>query len=317
MRALVLTGGRGIQLEDVTLKRPAAECVIGVTCAGICGTDLQILGGYADFIGTPGHEFVGVVLETPAGDEQWRGKRVVGEINVGCGTCHWCRSGVKEHCPARTVLGIRGRSGAFADYVALPAENLHEVPPHVDDCAAVFVEPIAAACRIFEQVPITSATRILVMGDGRLGNLIAQVLRTRAPQLVLGGHHEHKIAVAREVGIDARHESQVAECYDVVVEATGRPEGLARAIDLVEPRGTIVLKSTCHGDTTLPLWTIPVREVTVVGSRCGPFKPAIALLESGAVRTAPLIAQTFRLEEYERAFETARSNLKALFVLRS
>jgi threonine dehydrogenase-like Zn-dependent dehydrogenase len=316
MRALVL-GPSGIRLENAPLPRPEADCVIRVTHAGICGTDLQMLAGYADFAGTPGHEFVGVVEDTPAADHRWKGKRVVGEINVGCGTCRWCQSGVKEHCPVRTVLGIRGRSGAFAEYVALPAGNLHEIPRRVDDYAAVFVEPIAAACRIFEQVPIEADTRLLVIGDGRLGNLTAQVLKTQASHVVLAGRHAHKMAIAREVGIDARHEFDVSERYDVVVEATGRPEGLARAIDLVEPRGTIVLKSTCHGNSSLPLWTIPVHEVTVVGSRCGPFKPAIALLESGAVCTEPLIAQTFALEEYERAFATARANLKAVFVLRS
>jgi threonine dehydrogenase-like Zn-dependent dehydrogenase len=313
---LVLDGGR-MRLEDMALTRPAAECLIRVTYAGICGTDLQMLAGYADFSGTPGHEFVGVVEDAPSQDAHWIGKRVVGDINAGCGLCDWCRRGVKEHCPSRTVLGIRGRSGAFAEYLTLPAVNLHEVPASVDDRAAVFVEPVAAACRIFEQIDITPSTRVAVIGDGRLGNLTAQVLRTRTPHVTLFGRHEEKLRVAREMGIDARVGPDNAPRSDVVVEATGRPEGLARAIDLVEPRGTIVLKSTCHGDTTMPLWTIPVQEISVVGSRCGPFKPAIDLLTARAVETAPLVAQTFRLEEHERAFETARSQLKCLFTLRS
>jgi threonine dehydrogenase-like Zn-dependent dehydrogenase len=316
MRALVLSPSRGIRLDEVALNRPATECLIRVTYAGICGTDLQMLGGYADFNGTPGHEFVGVVEEGPPGEAQWRGKRVVGEINAGCGACDWCMRGVKEHCPVRTVLGIRGRPGAFAEYVTLPAVNLHEVPPGVGDHAAVFVEPIAAACRILEQLPITSSTRVAVIGDGRLGNLTAQVLRTRTSHVALFGRHAHKLAVARSVGIDARNNGTAAR-YDVVVEATGRPQGLTRAIEMVEPRGTIVLKSTCHGETTMPLWTIPVQEITVVGSRCGPFEPAIALLESGAVRTAPLVAHTFPIEEYEAAFTAARQQLKVLFTLHS
>ena len=307
----------GLRLGDVALDRATGECLIRVSHAGICGTDLQMLAGYADFSGVPGHEFVGVVEDAPAEDAHWVGKRVVGEINVGCGDCRRCARGVKEHCASRTVLGIRGRSGAFADYLTLPASNLHEVPAGIDDQAAVFVEPIAAACRIFEQVPLGCATRVAVVGDGRLGNVTAQVLRTRTPHVTLLGRHEDKLRIAREVGIDARQSHSVSERYDLVVEATGRPEGLGHAIDLVEPRGTIVLKSTCHGDTTLPFRTVPVHEIAIVGSRCGAFKPAIELLATGAVQTSPLVAHSFPLEEYERAFETARRALKVLFVLRS
>src|SRR5918993_1457202 len=249
MRSLVLAHGRRIQLENCPAPAVSPEeCLIRVTFAGICGTDLQMLDGYADFSGTPGHEFVGLVEEAPPQEAHWVGRRVVGEINVGCGTCEWCARGVKEHCPARTVLGIRGRAGAFADYVTLPASNLHEVPASVDEQAAVFVEPIAAACRILEQIDIASSTRVAVIGDGRLGNLTAQVLRTRTPHVTMYGRHADKLRVAREAGIDARENGHPTERYEVVVEATGSPEGLPRAIELIEPRGTIVLKSTCHGD---------------------------------------------------------------------
>jgi threonine dehydrogenase-like Zn-dependent dehydrogenase len=316
MRALMLEHGR-LRLERPPLPHRPTECLIRVTHAGICGTDLQMLEGYADFTGTPGHEFVGVVEDAPPRDTDWIGKRVVGEINVGCGTCDWCTRGIKAHCPSRTVLGIRGRAGAFAEYLTLPASNLHEVPNDLDDRAAVFVEPVAAACRILEQISLTRFTRVAVIGDGRLGNLTAQVLRTLTPNVTLFGRHEEKLRIAREVRIDARDRTEKRQRYDVVVDATGRREGLARAIDLVEPRGTIVLKSTCHGETRLPLWAIPVQEITVIGSRCGPFEAALTLLERGAVRTAPLVAQTFRLEDYERAFDAARRELKVMFNFQS
>lgn len=311
MRALMLEDGR-LRLERAAPPQHPTECLIRVTHAGICGTDLQMLDGYADYTGTPGHEFVGVVEDAPARDAHWKGKRVVGEINVGCGKCDWCTRGIKEHCPTRTVLGIRGRPGAFAEYLTLPASNLHEVPPGVDDHTAVFVEPVAAACRILEQLSLTRFTRVAVVGDGRLGILTAQVLRTSTPNVTLFGRHAEKIRIAREVRIDARDRTEKRQRYDVVVEATGRREGLARAIEVVEPRGTIVLKSTCHGETRMPLWAIPVQEITVIGSRCGPFEAAIALLEKGAVRTAPLVSQTFGLEDYERAFDAARRELKVI-----
>jgi threonine dehydrogenase-like Zn-dependent dehydrogenase len=313
MQALILGADRRLRLERAPLTPRSGECRIRVTYAGICGTDVQMLDGYADFAGTPGHEFVGVVESAPPQDARWIGKRIVGEINVGCGTCEWCARGVKEHCSERTVIGIRGRAGAFAGELSLPAANLHEVPPSIDDQSAVFVEPIAAACRILEQTNITPETRVAVVGDGRLGNLAAQVLRTRTAKVVLFGRHAHKLAVARAVGIDARDAAQSEGRYEVVVDATGRPEGFARALTLIEPRGTIVLKSTCHGDATMPLWTIPVQEITVIGSRCGPFAPAIELLKSDIVQTAPLVAHCFPLEECERAFEAARRELKVLF----
>ena len=313
MRALVLgTDGR-LSLGQVPLPALPHECLIRVTLAGICGTDLQMLDGYADFTGVPGHEFVGVVEDAPTADAHWIGRRVAGEINVGCGTCELCLKGVKEHCPHRTVVGIRGRSGAFAEFLSLPPANLHHVPDEVDDAAAFFVEPVAAACRILEQVAIDATACVAVIGDGRLGNLVAQVLRTRVRQLVLFGRHEPKLGVARALGIDARVLADAEPGnYDVVVEATGRPDGLERALALVKPRGTVVLKSTCNGAATLSLWPIPVHEVSIVGSRCGPFATAIDLLAAGAVKTAPLVAGAFPLESYQDAFAMARRELKVL-----
>ena len=281
MRAIVLSNGT-LGLRDVPFQHPAHECRIRVRMAGICGTDLQLLEGYAAFEGIPGHEFVGVVDDAPAADRRWIGKRVVGEINVGCGRCALCRAGVKEHCAERTVVGIRGRSGAFAEFVSLPAANLHEVPDAIDDRAAVFVEPVAAACRILEQIAVERRTRIAIVGDGRLGLLIAQVLGTVSDHVTLFGRHAAKLAIARQLGIATADAGQTSgERFDVVVDATGRKEGLARALDLVRPRGTIVLKSTFHGEATGELWPAVVHEVTLMGSRCGPFARALDLLAVG------------------------------------
>ena len=213
---------------------------------------------------------------------------------MGCGACAWCARGVKEHCPTRTVLGIRGRDGASAEYLSLPAANRHVVPDGLDDDAAAFAEPTAAACRILEQIAIEPDTSVAVVGDGRLGNLTAQVLGTRSRHVVLFGRHPHKLKIASDVGLDAqpadwRHIGR----FDVVVDATGRSAGLAHALELVKPRGTIVLKSTLHGEAGIPLWPIPAQEITMIGSRCGRFAPALTLLASGAIRTKPLIVGTF------------------------
>lgn len=313
MRALVIDHQRRMAVAERPFVAGAGECRVRVRLAGICGTDLELFAGYADFAGIPGHEFVGTVEDAPEGDEHWIGKRVVGEINVGCGSCDWCERGVKEHCSRRTVLGIRDRAGAFAEWLSLPAANLHAVPRGVSDEAAVFAEPVAAACRIFEQVTIDGDTRMAVIGDGRLGNVTAQVMRTRTSHVVLFGRHPHKLRLAQSVGIDARPGDASSDApFDVVVDATGRAAGLARAIELVKPRGSIVLKSTFHGDAHTPLWPVPVHEVTVVGSRCGPFAPALALLASGAVKTAPLVAETYSLAEHDRGFDLARRAMKVL-----
>jgi threonine dehydrogenase-like Zn-dependent dehydrogenase len=319
MRALRLDSS-GLVLRDI--DRPAFddECLIRVVRAGICGTDLQMLEGYAEFRGTPGHEFVGVVEAVGnTRDRAWIGKRVVGEINVGCGRCRSCASGVKEHCETRTVVGIRGRDGAFADFLTLPAANLHEVPAAIDDDAAVFVEPTAAACRIFEQITVAPDARVAVLGDGRMALLVAQVLRTAASDVIVLGRHDAKLAVARALGLSARHSDEPLTSpsarFDIVVDVTGRAEGMRRSIELVRPRGTVVLKSTFHGEASFPSWPLVVDEVTLVGSRCGPFARATELLASGAVDVRPLISNTLPLEDFEAAFAQARTRLKVLFVI--
>jgi threonine dehydrogenase-like Zn-dependent dehydrogenase len=316
MKALLITSPGTLSLQQVPVPAQAGECLIRVRMAGICGTDLQILEGYAEFRGIPGHEFVGVVEAAPQADATWVGKRVVGEINIGCGACEWCRRGEKEHCTNRSVVGIRRHAGAFAEYVTLPASNLHEIPDGVDDETAVFVEPTAAACRVFEQVTINNGARVAVIGDGRMGLLVSQVMKTATPNVTVLGRHRDKLAVAVALGLVAARSDapiQPSDRFDVVVDVTGRPEGLARALKVVRPRGTVVMKSTFHGEAPMESWPIVVDEVTLVGSRCGPFEPAIGLLSSGAVQVKPLISRVTPLEEHQSAFAEARRSLKVLF----
>jgi threonine dehydrogenase-like Zn-dependent dehydrogenase len=317
MKALVLAPPRPLEARDVPQPARDKECLVRVTAAGICGTDLQLLEGYADFRGIPGHEFVGIVEAAPPEAAHWIGKRVVGDINVGCGACEWCRTGVKEHCLARSVVGIRGRDGAFAEFLSLPAANLHAVPPGLDDESAVFVEPVAAACRILEQVELHAGSRVAVLGDGRMGLLVSQTIRTVAPDVTVIGKHDDKLAVARQVGLRTRHADERMPSdtrFDVVVDATGRGSGLERALQLVRPRGIVVLKSTFHGEAAVAPWPIVVNEVTIVGSRCGPFDRAIDLLARGAVAVKPLVSRVAALDEYQSAFADARRMLKVLLV---
>jgi alcohol dehydrogenase len=308
------TPGSAVRLEHREVDTRAGECRVAVRLAGICGTDLQMLDGYAGFSGVPGHEFVGVVDTAPDGDRHWIGKRVVGEINAGCGVCDWCRSGTANHCPERTVLGIVGRAGAFASHLSLPAANLHLVPPSMTDEAAVLVEPTAAACEILTQVDVGPKARVAVVGDGRMALLVGQVLSTTGATVSLFGKHDHKLQVARDLGLDARRATAdtPVSAFDVTVDVTGRPAGLARAMELVRPRGTVVMKSTFHGETPITLWPAVVDEITLVGSRCGPFADAIALLSGGQVRTSPLLSGTYPLEDFAAAFVAARSALKVL-----
>ena len=316
MRALVVDGPHQIAARDVPFTAVAGECTVRVSMAGICGTDLHLLEGYAEFAGIPGHEFVGVVEEvSDVRDRGWIGRRVVGDINVGCGGCVTCRAGVKEHCPQRSVLGIRGRAGAFAEYLSLPSANLHAVPDSIDDDAAVFVEPVAAACRILEQVQLTPSSRVAILGDGRMGLLVAQVLRAVSAHVIVVGRHHHKLAVARSLGLETAPADAITDRFDVVVDVTGRADGLQRALDLVRPRGTVVMKTTAHGEAPFTAWPVVVNEVTLVGSRCGPFATAIAHLASGAVDVRPLIAGVAPLDDYASAFDTARGALKVLFAI--
>lgn len=317
MRALAIEDDGVIHLRDVPQPAATGECLVKILMAGICGTDLELLRGYAGFRGIPGHEFVGRVESVDSrADAAWNGRRVAGEINVGCGTCDWCQIGEKEHCPKRTVVGIHGRHGAFADYLALPAANLHEIPDAIDDRSAVFVEPLAAACRILEQVDVQDTSRVAVLGDGRLALLTAQVLRAHTNDVTVLGRHERKLEVARSLGIESRLPLAGDEHgFDIVVEATGNAAGLAQAVELVRPRGVVVMKSTVHGEAAVATWPMVVNEVTLVGSRCGPFKAAIELLASGAVRVEPLVSGVFPLERHAEAFEEAGRGVKVLFAV--
>jgi alcohol dehydrogenase len=298
--------------------------LVRVRMAGICNTDVELLHGYYNFRGVPGHEFVATVAEvrgTAAEKKKWVGRRVCGEINISCMAlgrrpiCYFCRRGLKTHCARRTVLGIMRQPGAYAEYLTLPLENLHAVPDGVSDEKAVFVEPLAAACEILEQVDVRRVRETAVLGDGKLAQLIARVLRAEIPRVVMYGKHEKKLALAREAGIatkrvrgDASDLKRVREKYRMVVEATGSPTGLALAQQMTEPRGTLILKSTFHGAAPVETWPIVVKEITVVGSRCGPFGKAMALLRSGRVDPAPLVTRTFPLSEAPGAMRFAQKS---------
>jgi len=296
--------------------------LIRVRLTGICNTDVEILRGYHNFRGTPGHEFVGEVTDLAGSSAQrkrWLGRRVAGEINTGCHAlgfhpiCKFCRKGLIRHCSRRRVLGIVNQDGAFAEYLTLPLENLYAVPDNVSDEQAVFVEPLAAACEILDQVDVKKFLEAAVLGDGKLAQLIARVLRTQLRRVVLYGKHKGKLTLARASKIetrkvrgDAAEPKRVRETYSLLVEATGSPSGLVLAQQMTEPRGTLVLKSTFHGAASVEMWPTVVKELTIVGSRCGRFDQAIALLRSARVDPRPLITRTFPLSEAPAAIRFAQ-----------
>lgn len=283
------------------------EALVEVIRAGICRTDLEIVRGYMDFNGVLGHEFVGRVIKGPSA---WQGRRVVAEINCVCGQCDMCTGGLRNHCRQRTVLGIDGRDGVFADRVVVPVRNLHEVPDAVSDDDAVFVEPLAAAFQLVRQLRFDRASCVLVLGDGRLGQLIARALRLTYPSLVLVGKHPAKLELAEKVGIQTRTVDDFVpdgRC-DVVVDATGSASGFDLACRAVRPRGIIALKSTHAGAEPLNLAPIVINEVTVIGSRCGPFPDALDALARGEVDVTNLTGRRMPLERAVEAFEAAGSN---------
>jgi len=306
MKALYYDGERLRYVQHYPDPLPTpGEALVRVRLAGVCNTDLEVLRGYADFQGILGHEFVGVVEACE--DASWVGQRVVGEINISCGECALCQRGLPTHCLQRKVLGIRGRDGAFAERLVLPLRNLHRVPPSVPDDRAVFVEPLAAALEVLEQVHIGPRDRAVVLGDGKLGLLVVQVLRLTGCDLGLVGHHPEHLALAARWGVRTwLEEDALPTLADVVVECTGSPGGFARARSLLRPRGTLVLKSTYAGRVEADLSSLVVDEITLVGSRCGPFSAALRLLERGLVEVAPLVSHIFPLEEGVQALEAAR-----------
>lgn len=306
MRAVVLTGAHVEYRAHETPPAPQPhEIPVRVIAAGLCETDLQLAQGYMGFQGVLGHEFVGVAEEG-----QWAGQRVVGEINCSCHRCPTCLRGDANHCPHRTVLGILNRDGAFADRVWLPERNLHPVPESVPDWQAVFTEPLAAAHRIGEQIPLSAGLETVVLGDGRLGNLCAQVLHRQGCRVTVVGKHPYKLALLERNGIGTRLLSQADDCRgaELVVDCTGSPSGLATALRLVRPRGTVVLKTTVASSHQLSLAPVVIDEVNLVGSRCGPFPPALESLARGEIDLAPLVEQIIPLDQVPAAIARASTS---------
>ncbi len=312
---------KGIWLEDKQLELktdlpiptpPSGESLVRVVRAGICNTDLEILRGYYPYTGILGHEFVGIVEQGP---DNLINKRVVGEINAVCGQCRFCRSGIPTHCEQRTVLGIINRNGALAEYLTLPVANLHPVPDNITTDAATFTEPLAAALEIQEQIAIAPEERVLVVGDGKLGQLVAQTLALTGCDLLVIGRHTEKLEKLEPKGIKVGFADLVKpKSFDIAVECTGNPEGFNLALQGLRPRGTLVLKSTYAGKLTLDASALVVDEITVIGSRCGPFAKALELLAKDKVDVTSLIETTYPLEQGLAAFDRAqqRGVLKVL-----
>ena len=307
MKALRFTNGE-LRLADVPRPVAGDEALVRVTLSGICNTDLEIVRGYAGFEGTIGHEFVGVVEEA-AEAPQLIGQRVVGEINAGCGDCETCLAGDPRHCASRTVLGIVGRDGAHAEFLRLPSRNLLVVPASVTDEQAVFTEPLAAAFGITEQVDLEPNTKVAVIGDGKLGSLCAMALKLRTDDVTLIGKHPDKLALVDDLGIRTAMTGEMTPSkhpsYELVVEASGSESGFATALDLVRPQGKIVLKSTFHGTPKWAAARVVVDEITIVGSRCGRFAPALGLLANQKVPVERLISGTFPLSNGLEAMRRA------------
>lgn len=297
-----------LRVREIEKPLRGEEALVRVYLSGICNTDLEIARGYAGFKGTIGHEFVGVVEESPG--DVMLGQRVVGEINAGCGTCDLCKSGDPRHCANRTVLGIHGRDGAHAEYVRLPVANLIAVPDLIENEHAVFTEPLAAACGILERVAIGKDTRVSVIGDGKLGLLCAEVIALSGAAVLVVGKHADKLRIAERRGIETvmvRDAAKRKREFDVAVEASGSASGFATALELLRPRGTLVLKSTFAGadPATIDQVRLVVDEISIVGSRCGRFQPALDLLKKGAIDIDSLISEEYSLDKGVHAMERA------------
>ncbi len=293
-----------LSMREVPRPAKAGEALIKVRLSGVCGTDLELLRGYYPFTGIPGHEFVGEVVESD--DKAWIGKRVVGEINVACGTCEQCQHGRPTHCDNRTVLGIANRNGVHAEYTSLPLKNLHTVPDSVTDEAAVFTEPLAAALEIQEQVHFQPSDRVLLIGAGRLGQLIAQTMSLTSVKFAVIAKHlyQQKLLENRKIKL-IREDDIKPRGWDVVIEATGSSAGFDLAKQALRPRGTLVLKSTYQGESTVKWSPFVVDEITIIGSRCGPFEPALDLLGRGAVDPTILISKNYPLSKAIEAMDAA------------
>jgi len=313
MQALVYDGRKALLTEHPDPEPARTEALLAVRVAGVCRTDLEILDGYMNFRGVMGHEFVGDVLAGPA---DWKGKRATAEIHCVCARCDMCRRGLPTHCRRRTVLGIDGRDGVFAHYVAVPVANLHEIPDNVDDEQAVFIEPLAAALQILRQVRIDEQDKVLLLGDGRLAQLIARVLKFTLASARMVGKHASRMLAAEKQGIETVGLDQFSPAADadVVIDATGSADGFELAMRAVRPRGTIVLKSTFAGGKPLNLAPVVIHEITIVGSRCGPFDEAIRMLAAGQIDVTALISRRLPLSRGLEALTAAKNheNLKVL-----
>jgi threonine dehydrogenase-like Zn-dependent dehydrogenase len=303
MKAVWLENNK-ISLSDALQPRTPNEALIKIHKAGICSTDLELVKGYYPYTGILGHEFVGEVME--AEDTSWLRPRVVGEINVVCNQCEQCINGRSTHCENRTVLGIVNRDGTLAEYTTLPIANLHRVPDSVPDEMAVFTEPLAAALEIQQQIPIKPTDRVLLVGAGRLGQLIAQTLALTGCDLRVVARHAHQQSLLKARGIKIISEEEIQPWrWDIVVEATGSPSGFSLARKAIRPRGTLVMKSTYKGEMSINFSSIVVDEISIIGSRCGPFEPALRLMESRQVDPTVLITVEYKLDEALKAFERA------------
>ena len=315
MKAAYFDGTKILLKDDYPIPN-LGEALIKVRLAGICGTDLEMIQGYASYTGVLGHEFVGEVVESA--NKDLIGKRIVGEINAGCGKCQMCTIGLERHCSQRTVLGIYKRDGAFAQYLSLPEKNLHVIPDSISDEQAVFVEPLAAAFEIEEQLHIEKDSKIAILGDGRLAQLIMRALRINHPNITCFGRHAKKLQLAEKIGIKTKtvispHDEHA---FDVVIEATGSESGFLDTMKLAKPRGIVVLKSTIASKNKLDLTPAIVNEITFVGSRCGPFRPAIQALASGVIHVDDLIDSVYPLDKLSDALDAARSSEKLKVLLK-
>ena len=322
MKAVLFQGEKVAVVEKPLPPAGRDEALIRTAMAGICSTDRELLAGYHDFAGIPGHEFVGTVVQAPARPELV-GRRVIADINCGCGSCAWCLTGDQRHCPGRTTLGIRGRDGAFAEYLSMPLSNLHVIDESLATEEAVFAEPLAAALEVGQQLHPRSTDRVVVLGDGTLGILIALSLRLACPRLLLCGRYPEKLRVAEAQGVKTRLIQPGGEpadiCrelgyFDAVVEATGRAEGLALAIELARPEGTVVVKTTSHEPSAISVARIVVKELTIIGSRCGDLELALSFLKNRWLDVKPLIEAVYPFSNFDEAWHHAgrRGTLKIL-----
>ena len=303
----------GFRMEDRSMPNPGEdEVLVRTLLAGICNTDLELYRGMYDFTGIPGHEFVGTVEQDSSG--ALIGKRVVADINCGCGRCAWCLYGDSRHCPDRSVIGIRSRQGAFAEYISVPRENLYIVPDNLENMEAVFAEPLAAALQIPEQFHIKSKSEIAVLGDGKLGLLIAFALSLYSRDVLLKGHHHDNLELAARYGLqvqntgaenDYKDTNPDSNRFDLVVDATGSPSGLQEAVDLTKPQGTVVLKTTSSGTPSLDTAKIAVKELRIQGSRCGDIGWALHNLANGRIRVNPLREAVYPFSDFEQAMQHA------------